>query len=131
MKIGVGGLLAAIAVGAAAGAFVTSMTIAVPVAAGLATEEPAVEDEHEVEHEVEMDVPLHLVPEVVLAAAREAVDGIVLTEASVELESDGLFYELEGSVGDRRVEIELTPDGDVIEIEDEDTEDDDEADSDD
>ena len=120
MKIGVGVVVVAVAAGAAAGAMLSTLGGDPPVAAGLAV----VEVDDVEGQEYEMDVPLELVPDVVLEAARGAVDGIVLTEASIELESDGLFFELEGSVGGREYEIEVTPDGDVIEVEDEEDEED-------
>ena len=51
------------------------------------------------------------------AAAREAVAGIVLTEAEVEEEDGRRVYEIEGEAEGKDYEIEVTEDGEVFEIE--------------
>jgi len=73
--------------------------------------------------EDEARVSLQSVPEHVIEAALAAVEGVELTEAEVEAV---LVYELEGTVDGREVEIEVTEDGEVIEVEEEDDDDDDE-----
>ena len=65
------------------------------------------------------------VPDVVLKAAEEAVPGIVLEVAEVEREGGRLVYDLEGTAEGRRLEVEVTEEGEVLEIEDADDVDDD------
>jgi len=74
--------------------------------------------------EVEMDTSLDAVPEHVLQAALEAVEGFEISEVEVEAM---VIYEFEGVADGREVEIEVTEEGDVIEVEYEDEEDDDEG----
>ena len=71
----------------------------------------------------EVEVPLSEVPDVVLAAAREARPGIELTEAELETEDGVQVYELEGELDGVEYEIEVSPSGEVLEIEAEDAED--------
>ena len=84
------------------------------------------DDEHEVALE---DVPAH-----VLEAALEAVSGVEITEAETE-DDGGFHYDLTGHVDGREVEIEISEDGEVLEVEwedeDESEDDDDEAEDDD
>ncbi len=81
--------------------------------------------------EKEREIPLSEVPEQVIAAAKAAVAGIILTEAEVEETRKGLIYEIEGYVDDTEYEIEITPEGDVIEVEIENDDDEDDEDDDD
>ena len=67
--------------------------------------------------EREQSVPLSEVPDLVLKAAREAVAGIVFTEAEVEEEDGRRVYEIEGEADGKEYEIEVTEDGEVLEIE--------------
>ena len=62
-------------------------------------------------------VALDQVPAVVLAAARAAVPGVVLTSAELEKEDGQFLYSLSGHLGDDRIEIEVATDGRVLEIE--------------
>lgn len=78
--------------------------------------------------EKERDIPLSEVPEQVIAAAKAAVEGIILTDAEIEETRKGLIYEIEGYVGDTEYEIEITPEGEVIEVEIENDDDDDDDD---
>ncbi len=73
--------------------------------------------------ETEVKVPLDKVPEVVKEAARKAVPGIVLTAAYKEVERGKTVYELKGKVGDKKYEIEVTPQGKVLEVEKDDDDD--------
>lgn len=75
-------------------------------------------DDDEAEHE--LAVPVETVPAKVREAALAAVPGLKLTEAGVEAV---LIYELEGEAGGKEVEIEVTDEGDVLEIEHEDDDD--------
>jgi hypothetical protein len=70
-------------------------------------------DEADAEHEI--SIPLSAVPAAALQAAKEAVDGLEPEEAEVE---SVLVYELVGTVNGKRVEIEVTSEGQVIETED-------------
>ena len=81
--------------------------------------------------ENEEEIPLSQVPLKVRQAAEGAVEGIVLTEAEVEVEDGQKVYELEGVAGGKEYEIEVTADGKVLEVEeDDDDEDDDDEDDD-
>ncbi len=76
----------------------------------------------------ERSIPLSEVPAPALEAARAAVEGIVLTEAEVEEEDGQLVSEIEGRANGIEYEIEVTAEGEVLEIEkegEEDEEDDD------
>lgn len=75
--------------------------------------------------EQEKDVPLSEVPQEVLEAAQGAVDGITITEAETEKEDGETVYILEGQANGKEYEIEVTPEGKVLEVEEE-TEDDEE-----
>jgi len=61
----------------------------------------------------EEEIPLAKVPKNIKEIAKKAVKGIKLSEAELE---DG-NYELEGYVGKDKYEVEITPEGKVIEIE--------------
>ena len=74
--------------------------------------------------EKEEKIELSKVPEVVLEAAREAVQGIEIKEAEIEKSDKGIIYELEGTVDGKIYEIEITPEGKVIEVEEENGDDD-------
>jgi uncharacterized membrane protein YkoI len=67
----------------------------------------------------DMEVALTLadVPEVVTAAAEAAVPGIELTEAELELEDGREVYELNGMKDGVEYEIDVTPEGVVVEVE--------------
>ena len=68
------------------------------------------------------DIPLAQVPEKIKKIARKAVKGLQFTEAEIE---DG-NYELEGYVNGVKYEVEITPEGKVVEIEKKNTESDNE-----
>lgn len=65
----------------------------------------------------EEEIALEDVPARVLAAAAEAVPGMVVSRAERELENSLLVYSLEGTVGGEPVEVEVAADGGLIEIE--------------
>jgi len=67
--------------------------------------------------ENEMEIELDAVPANVIAAANRALPGIQLSEAEYEEEEGLMVYELEGMLGATRYEIEITPEGEVLEIE--------------
>jgi hypothetical protein len=73
--------------------------------------------------EKEEKISLSEVPEVVLTAAQNAVEGIEITEAEIEKTSEGMIYELEGTADGKIYEIEVSPDGKIIEVEQEGDED--------
>jgi hypothetical protein len=70
------------------------------------------EDEDGAEHE--LSLPVSALPAAVIEAAKKAVEGIELEEGGVE---SVLVYELSGKAVGREVEIEVTAEGDVLEIE--------------
>lgn len=74
-------------------------------------------EEEEIDIEQEMEVELESVPAVVIAAAMQALPGIILTDAEYEEEEGLMVYELEGTLGEARYEIEVTPEGEVLEVE--------------
>ncbi len=80
---------------------------------------------------IEVEVALSDVPKKVIAAAKKAVPGIELTKAEKEKTKKGVFYELEGKLGDKEYEILITPAGKVIEIEVDDEADDEDEEGDD
>jgi hypothetical protein len=63
------------------------------------------------------EIPLSDVPVAARAAAEGAVPGIRLTEAEVEEEQGRLVYELEGVLDGMEHEIEVTAEGEVLEVE--------------
>lgn len=67
--------------------------------------------------EAEQHIALQDVPTVVLQSAASAVPGVRLHRAGIEREHGMQIYELEGEVDGTPVEIELTGDGTVLEIE--------------
>ena len=68
----------------------------------------------EPEHEVE--IPLSAVPDKVLAAVNKALPSIELSSAEIESAAK-MHYELEGKLDGKEYEIEINPDGSIIEIE--------------
>jgi hypothetical protein len=67
--------------------------------------------------EKEKDVPLSDVPAEALKAAQGAVDGITITEAEMEKEDGKTVYVFEGQASGKEYEIEVTPEGKVLEVE--------------
>ena len=74
---------------------------------------------HESMYEDEKEIPLSNVPVVVVDAAQQAVENITLTEAEVEKEGRTV-YVLEGTADGKEYEIEVTADGEVLDVEQED-----------
>ncbi len=68
-------------------------------------------------------IPLSEVPDVVLTAVQNAVEGIEISEAEIEKTGEGMIYELEGTVDGKIYEIKVSPDGKIIEVEQEGDED--------
>ena len=62
-------------------------------------------------------VPLDQVPAAVKQAAVDAVPGFVLERASSETKEGLVVYELEGPADGKKVEVEVTAEGKVLEIE--------------
>ena len=69
--------------------------------------------------EDEKEIPLSDVPVVAVDAAQQAVENITLTEAEVEKEGRTV-YVLEGEADGKEYEIEVTADGKVLDVEQED-----------
>jgi len=86
----------------------------VPTAGSPAAE---VDDEDGDDDGLEEAVALDAVPATALAAAKKAVPGVVFTSAEREVEGGVTLYSLEGSVDGERCEVEVTPDGEVLEVE--------------
>ena len=81
--------------------------------------------------EQEKEVPLSEVPPEALKAAQGAVDGVTITEAEMEKEDGQTVYVFEGEANGKEYEIEVTPEGKVLEVEDEAEEEDEDTDDDD
>ena len=75
--------------------------------------------------EQEKEVPLSEVPQEALKAAQGAVDGVTITEAEMEKEDGETVYVFEGEANGKEYEIEVTPEGKVLEVEEETDDDDD------
>jgi hypothetical protein len=67
--------------------------------------------------EKEKEVPLSDVPQEALKAAQGAIDGITITEAEMEKEDGQTIYVFEGESNGKEYEIEVTPEGKVLETE--------------
>ena len=80
--------------------------------------------------EDEKEIPLSKVPEAAIEAGQQAVENITLTEAEVEEEDGQIVYILEGIADGIEYEIEVTADGKVLEVEQEDGDDEDDEDDD-
>ncbi|MHC4206576.1 MAG: PepSY domain-containing protein [Planctomycetota bacterium] len=79
----------------------------------------------------ENEVPLSEVPAEALEAAQGAVDGVTITEAEMEKEDGETVYVFEGEANGKEYEIEVTPEGKVLEVEEEGDEEDEGEDDDD
>jgi len=66
------------------------------------------------------EIPLSEVPDAVMQAAMAAVEGIKIKEAEVEEEDGQTVYELEGKANGVEYEIEVSADGKVLEVEEDD-----------
>ena len=69
--------------------------------------------------ENEKEVPLSEVPAAAVAAAQGAVAGIELAEANVEKEDGQMVYDIEGTANGKEYTIEVTAEGEVLEVEEE------------
>lgn len=67
--------------------------------------------------EKEKEVPLSQVPPEALKAAQGAVEGVTITEAEMEKEDGETVYIFEGEANGKEYEIEVTPQGKVLEVE--------------
>ncbi|UCH06990.1 MAG: hypothetical protein JSV55_13045 [Deltaproteobacteria bacterium] len=61
-------------------------------------------------------LPLTYIPSEVIESAKNAREGIVLIEASVEREQGKLVYEIIGKVGPKCYEIEVSSAGSILEV---------------
>ena len=75
------------------------------------------DDEGDEGDDDEQEIALDQVPAAVRKAAEAAVPGFVLASAETETEEGALHYCLEGTAGGEAVEIEVTTDARVLEIE--------------
>ena len=69
--------------------------------------------------EKEKEIPLSQVPQPAIGATEGAVKGITLTEAEMEKKDGQTVYILEGEAAGKEYEIEVTADGKVLEVEEE------------
>lgn len=69
--------------------------------------------------EKEKKVPLSEVPQEVLKAAQGTVNGVTITEAEIEKENGETVYIFDGEANGKKYEIEVTPEGKVLEVEEE------------
>ena len=79
-----------------------------------ATADQGHESEAESEEEHELEIPVSAVPKAVLDAASRAAAGFQATEAEVE---PVLIYALEGEAKGIEYEVEVTSEGEVVEVE--------------
>ena len=68
------------------------------------------------EQEYEVEIPVSAIPDEVLSSVNKELPGIEITEAEIESNTE-LRYELEGTLDGKEYEIEIHPDGNIIEIE--------------
>ncbi len=61
-------------------------------------------------------VPLKNVPAVVLTAVHQRMSGLLVSEASVDVEGDLVLYAIAGSANDQELVVEVTAQGTVIQI---------------
>ena len=67
----------------------------------------------------EEEIALDKVPGAVMKAAKDAVKGIVFSKAEKETKDGKTHYELEGKAGEKSYEIEVSPEGKVLKVEEE------------
>lgn len=65
----------------------------------------------------EKEILLSQVPANILAAVENAVPGINIQKAKIEETGSGLIYELAGPADGKRYEVEVSPDGEILEKE--------------
>ena len=61
-------------------------------------------------------VPLKNVPPVVLKAVQQRMPGLLVSEASVDVEGDLVLYAIAGTANDQEIVVEVTAQGTVIQI---------------
>jgi uncharacterized membrane protein YkoI len=65
----------------------------------------------------EQSIALDQVPALVLQAALKAVPGLIVEEAELEVEDGVTVYGLEGTAAGKEVEVEVSAEGQVLEVE--------------
>ncbi len=65
---------------------------------------------------IEAEMPVDLAPQVVKDAAAKAVEGIVLSQVKLEPGRGGQLFDVEGRAGGKKYDLQILPDGQVIEI---------------
>ena len=91
---------------------------------------PPADDDDEDELEVEETIALDALPPAVRAAALAAVPGLVITHAEKETEGSDVHYCIHGTAGGDAVEVEVSPDGQKVEVEHDEDEDGEDGDDD-
>lgn len=89
-----------------------------------------IEDHDEVDDDGQ-PVAVSELPANVVAAATAAVPGLLIEEAALETEDGVTFYDIEGEVGEKDYELEITPAGKVLDVEEDHDGDDEDDDGDD
>ena len=62
------------------------------------------------------EIPLSWVPDQAIEAAKEAVPGIHIVEAERHRTHKGVVYELDGVADGKKYEVNVTADGEVLQI---------------
>jgi uncharacterized membrane protein YkoI len=75
------------------------------------------DDEGDDDDGEEQEIALSEVPAIVMQAALAAVPGLIVEEAELEIENGATVYDLEGTAQGEEVEVEVSAEGKVLEIE--------------
>jgi len=81
------------------------------------------------EEDQEKEIEITELPAMVVSAIQDTLPGIVISEAEIEGIEPEIIYEVDGTLDGKEYEVEVTPAGKILEIEeenDEDADDDDE-----
>ena len=76
--------------------------------------------------EQEQEIAISELPAIITTAIQDTLPGFEIAEAEIETKDKKITYEVEGIYQDQQYEIEISPDGKIIEIEEEDSDSDDE-----
>ncbi len=91
--------------------------VATPAAMRVDDDDGDGDDGDEDEDEIEEEIALDAIPAAVLDAALARLPGLVVEQAEIEHTSAGPIYDLEGTIDGVAWEIEVTPAGEVVEVE--------------
>ncbi len=79
------------------------------------------------EAEDEKEIAISDLPAVVVKAVQDSLPGFVISDAEIEGTEPDIIYDVDGSMDGNEYEIEITPEGKILEIEMESDEDEDET----